>query len=370
MAPQVASLAFRQENGLPWHNLGKRAQGKQTAVGLAELAGMNYEMKLMPNVTIHPDTPTDENGYYYDTQYIPTGSGTIMSNRTGEWKNVTTVKRVANYMIPQNMDVAKVIDTSYNSNPALSDIFDMDVAGVLSAGKYTFFSLAMGEDVVKLGIDGDDHYQTHTLFFNDFVNGKLQAAISVVRTVCINTAMMALRDASTRGTLWTFSHRKDSLTLLQYYAELVTHLQAERKAFYDKLQQMTEVKWTVDDREKFIEAVYPLPAKPRRIIQAEAGRGYAISVADVVEDAAADAQKKNDLDIARINGYRDGLREVIDSYTEQFNGLSKYVGYQAVTDFIPWREPERGTWKDAAESLMVDTRRIELDRALKVLGVN
>jgi hypothetical protein len=370
MAPQVASLAFRQERGIPWHGLGTPATGKQTAKELAVLAKMDYTMKLMPNVAVHPDSPADENGIYGVQSYIPTGSGTIYSNRTGEWSQVSTVKRIGNYQIPQNMEVAEIIDTPFNGNAALSDIFDMDVAGVLSDGKFTFFSLAMGEDVVKLGIEGDDHYETHTLFFNDFVNGKLSAAISVIRTVCINTAQLALRDSSKRGTLWTFSHRRDSLTLLQYYAELVMHLQAERVAFYDSLQQMVGINWTNSDQENFVNAVYPLPPVPSHVTRAEIGRNYNISVSETVEAIASDAQKKWELDTARIKGYREGLNERIAVYADEFHGLTKYAGFQAATDFIGWREPERGNWNDVAESLLTDTRKLEMDRLMKAVGLN
>lgn len=368
MAPQVASLAFRQGNGIPWHGLGTAAQGKQTAQELSVMAKMNYNMKLMPNVAIDPNSPVDENGIYDIVGYIPTRSGTIFSNRTGDWRQLTTIKRVANYQIPQNMEVAKILDTPYNDNPALTDIYDMDVAGVLRGGKNTFWSLAMGEDTVKL-VDGDDHYTSHTLFFNDFVNGKISAAISTIRTVCINTAMMALRDASKRGTLWTFSHRSDPLTFLQYYAELVTHLQAERVAFYESLQRMTEVKWTEDDQEKFISAVYPLPPVPKKVKQAEKGRGLVISVMDAIEQSADAAQKKHDLDTDRITGYQEGLRNLIGQYANEFNGLTKYAGFNAATDFISWREPERGDWNSVAESLLVDTRRLEMDRLMKVVGL-
>lgn len=368
MTPQVASLAYRQEMGIPWHGLGTPAKGKQTAKELAIMAKMDYTMKLMPNVAVDPNSPVDENGIYDVVGYIPTGSGTIFSDRTGEWKQLTTVKRIANYVIPQNMEVAEILDTPYNNNPAMTDIYDMDVAGVLSSGRNTFFSLAMGEDTVKL-TDGDDHYTSHTLFFNDFVNGKISAAISSVRTVCINTAMLALRDASKRGSLWTFSHRSDPLTFLQYYAELVTHLQSERAAFYTALQHMTEVKWEEKDQERFINAVYPLPPVPKKVMQAEKGRGLNISVMEAVELAAGAAETKHELDTARITGYQEAMRGLIGQYADEFNGLSLYAGFNAATDFITWREPERGEWKNVAESLLVDTRKLEMDRLMKVVGL-
>lgn len=368
MAPQVASLAFRQENGPAWHNIGTPAIGKQTAQELAVLAKMDYQMKLMPNVAVDPDSPVDENGIYDVVGYIPTGSGTIFSKRTGEWQQLTTVKRCGNYVIPQNMEVAAILDTPYNGNPAMTDIYDMDVAGVLSSGRNTFFSLAMGPDSIKL-VDGDDHYTSHTLFFNDFVNGKISAAISSFRVVCANTAILALRDASKRGSLWTFSHRSDPLTFLQYYAELVTHLQAERTAFYAALQHMTEVNWTEKDQETFISAVYPLPPVPKKVMQAEKGRGLAISVMDRVEEQAEQAETKHALDTDRITGYQEGLRGLIGQYANEFNGLTLYAGFNAATDFISWREPERGDWKNVAESLLVDTRRLEMDRLMKVVGL-
>lgn len=372
MTAQVKSLAYRQEYGIPWHRLGTPVTGKQTARELAVAADMDFEYRLMPNVAVDPDSPIDDDGNYIISGYIPTGSGTIFSNQGGLWKPISTVKKTGNYEVVQNMQIADILDTANSDAQALSDVFDMDVAGVLANGRHAFFCLRMGEDTVKLGNDGDDHYVSYTTIYNDYANNVLQWMISVVRVVCINTAQAAISDASKKGTIWNFSHRSNPLAFLKYRASLEQHLQGERVRFYAQLQSLLDVKWDQEDVAGFVGAMYPDPPKPKKKVQADAGRDY-IDMLDpaVYKPVMAmgdDAETQYQKGLVRADSYRKGLTERVHVYADEFDGYTMYAGWQAATDFINWREPERGDWNAVAESVLFDSRRVEMDRLMKLTG--
>lgn len=372
MTPQVKSLAYRQDFSTPWHRLGTPVIGHQSAQELAVAADMDFEYRLMPNVAIDPDSPVHEDGTMTVTGYVPTGSGTIFSNQGGLWQPISTVKKMGNYEVVQNMQIAEILDTANGDQKALSEVFEMDVAGVLAGGRHAFFCMKMGEDTIKLGNDGDDHYISYTTVYNDYANNVLQWMISVVRVVCINTAQMAISDATKKGTIWNFSHRSNPLAFLKYRASLEQHLQNERISFYKQLQGLLDVKWDQQDVTDFANALYPDPPKPKKKIQADAGRDFIEmldpSVYEPVMAMGDNAETMYQKGLVRADEYRKGVTERVHAYADEFDGYTMYAGWQAATDFINWREPERGDWNRVAESVLFDSRRVEMDRLMKITG--
>jgi hypothetical protein len=364
MPAMVVDMAFRQEDGEPWwrvgnmRNLGTALTGKISAGGMAEAAGMLYQMQMFPMDVRFPDGT-----------YRTTPDAAIYSNRSGEWEYINSVKRAANYQIVQNAEIAEILDQVAEGKPAISELFDMTTAGILNDGKQTFFCLKMGEDTVKLGVDGDDHYVTYTLIFNDMSgNGQLQWAISSVRTVCINTAFIALNQAEEKGTLWTFPHRSNPLAMLKYRAELERHLQVARIDYYARLQRLVSMNWDDAQVDTFVNKVYPEPPTPKKVKQRDAGVGLGLpaEIFNPVNDMATTAEKQHAANVERFSNYRESLKELVYANAEAV-GMNAYAGYQAGTEFVNWRVPERGSWGDVAASVMLDSRRVEMVH--RVLGI-
>jgi hypothetical protein len=359
MTAAVESMAYRQAHGTPWHRLGVSIDRKVTAKEIIEIAAMNYQVQLMPMVANMPD----------GTQVMTDTAG-IFSNRTGEWQYLNSVKRAKNYMLVQNAEIGEILDAGEDN--ALSAIFDMDTAGVLAGGKHTFFSLHMGKDTVKIGVDGNDEYETNMFIFNDFSgSGQLQWGMSYTRIVCLNTALMALNEADKDNTLWTFPHRGNPLAMLKYRAELERHLQASRKGFYMRLQAMVDNKWDVDKVDTFVNKMYPDPKTPRVVLQRNAGIGYDMpeDIVKPVEARATVSERQHESNMERAKDNRTLLKDRIDEYANEFSGYSMYAAYQGATEVINWRIPERGTWDNVAESVLFDSRRVEMDRLNRLVGL-
>lgn len=361
MPPAVESMAYRLSNGVPWHRLGTPITEPVNARQIMEAAEMLYENQLVQLSAKLPD----------GTDFL-TEAGAIFSNRTGMWEYINTVKKMANYRIVQNEEIAEILDTGTEENPALSEIFEVDTAGVLADGKQTFISLKMGKDTVKFGVDGNDEYETNLLICNDFSgNGQLQWANALTRTVCQNTLIIALNEAEQGGTLWTFPHRNNPLALLKFRAALERNLQSSRRNLYAALENMVNVKWNQEDVEGFARDMYPEPKNPKLVEQRDAGIGRDIpkDIFDAVNEIAEKSGKAHDLNVDRMKEYRAALVDGVARYADEFSDLTMYAGFQAATEFINWRVPERGDWKSVAESVMFDTRRKELDRLSRLVGL-
>lgn len=355
MAPELVSIAYRHEYGIPWHRSGTPMYGKVTAREAALAAAMDYEIRKV------------ELSAELDNLIIKSPSCDLYSNHGGEWTYLNTIKKAEKYEIVQNMEIADLLDSGTGDKPALTDVFEMDTAGVLSEGKRTFFSLRMGEDTVKIGVDGDDHYVTNMLIFNDFGgNGTLRVAMAATRVVCLNTAIAALEEAEKDDKLWSFPHRSQPLERLAFRIELEKTFQSARSNYYKELQAMVDVKFTEADRDQFVLALYPDPSLPKVIKQASyANTEMREAIVVPMQSAAANAQAVHDTGVERAERTRKALTERINEYEDTYSDRSLYWSYNGATDFINWYK-ERGTWADAGESVMFNTGYKDLQRLTEV----
>jgi hypothetical protein len=358
MSHEVVSLAYRESYGYPWHRLGNPVGDEHlTAHELFERADGLYTVVKAPLTATLPDGTS-----------IKSPSCDIYSNHGGDWTYLSTIKRPKNYEIVQNEDIAKVLDTGTVEMPALSDIFEMDTAGVLSEGKRSFICFRMGRDSVKIGSTGqNDDYETHGFIYNSFATGeeKISWGLSLTRIVCRNTLMAAVGESEEDGSLWSFSHRGDPMMWLKFRAELDRSLQQQRKSFYAELERMVDMNWEVDRRDVFVEALYPLPVVPKKSKLAKLAENLDISseILVPVQSAGAAADRIYESRIELANANREGIKALLPEYEDQF-GRTLYATYQAATDWTCWNKI-RGDWKDVAESIMFNTRFTDTQRLIK-----
>lgn len=346
MTPAVRSLAYRFVNGIPWHQSGTPILEKVTAREAAVIGGLDYRTYKLPLYVNHND------------QLLKTRSAAIYSDFSGEMVQVSTlVKDTEKYIIVDNMDIADLLDHEESGQPALSEIFDMDTAGVLDDGQVAFYCLRMGEDTVKLGIDGDDHYVMHLVIRNSYQgNGAITVGLSSTRVVCLNTDMMHLTEAESNGTLWTFPHRQNPMEWLSFRLDVERAAQSVRKEYYALLQRMVDVKWQTDeDAVTFAAEVFPDP-KPSKIARRMEYAHFASEMALEAITPIADADsKRHAAGMQRAYDNRTLLVEKIREYEDKYSERSLYWGFQGGTDYISHRI-ERGTPADLGASLLVPTR--------------
>lgn len=352
MAHEVVSLAYREAYGVPWHRLGVPMQDKVTAAQAVQIGKGAYTVIKAPLFAQIGDA------------YVPTEAAALYSDHSGEWTYLNTIKKGEKYEPVQNTQIAELLDAGDDNNLPLTDIFEMDVFGVLSEGKRSFFCLRMGEDTVKHGVDGDDRYITHLHIYNDYTNnGALRVGMSLTRSVCLNTITYAMMEAEKDGKLWSFSHKSSPLDRLAFRLEFERKIQNARRKFYAELEAMTLVGFEEPQIEAFAERLFPVPPVPGKVQEGKMVRDDMRQeiVKPVLElAAAADQSWQNRKEQAELN--QQGLVARIKDYRQEFGALSLYTFFQGATDFINWRHPERGEWSDVAESVMFGVRAQELDR--------
>lgn len=352
MAHEVVSLAYREAFGVPWHRLGVPMQDKVTAAQAVQIGRGEYTVIKAPLFAQIGDL------------YISTEAAALYSNHSGEWTYLNTIKKGEKYEPVQNTQIAELLDTGDKDNLPLTDIFEMDVFGVLSEGKRSFFCLRMGEDTVKIGVDGDDHYVTHLHIYNDYThNGALRVGMSLTRSVCLNTITFAMTEAEKDGKLWSFSHKSRPLDRLAFRLEFERKIQNARRKFYAELEAMTLIGFGESQIEMFAERLFPIPPVPGKVREAAMVRDdMRPEITEPVLDLAAQAGVVWYHRKEQAEANQQGLVARIKDYQQEFGTLSLYTLFQGATDYINWRTPERGEWNDVAESVMFGVRSQELER--------
>jgi len=340
----VASMVYRQEFGEPWHGLGQPITEKMSATQAMNLANADYKVVKADVVDHLPD----------GTQ-IPSKAVSLYSNHGDKWNYLTTLKSHKNYQLIQNRDISAMLDFSDDNTPALSEVFDMDTMGVLSDSKRSFFCLRMDERTIK--VNGKrDPYVSHFMVTNDFAAGVIFVSQARTRTVCRNTMIAALAEADGNDALWTISHRSNPKERLEFRLDLERVLQASDDSYFAELEAMVDRMWKdQEEKEKFVNMVFPDPKESSKIRQAKAirpGMREAV-VVPIMEMADADRTILGNLR-ERAERNREGMKKRIEFYENEFSASSLYAAYQGATDWICWSK-ERGDMENLGQSIITPT---------------
>lgn len=171
LADGTASMAYRQNGGLPWHGLGTPVSDDMSAHAMMEAAGLDWTVSLQDSF------------YQFNGEMLPTGQrslvrdsdGKLLSNVGMNWKPVQN--ETAFEFFKEYVDAGEMM---------------METAGSLHDGKLVW-ALANINDGFTLA--NGDEVKGHMLLVSPHQYGRSVFVRTVMtRVVCQNTLTMALRE--------------------------------------------------------------------------------------------------------------------------------------------------------------------------------
>lgn len=174
MPAEVEAMAYNEERGVPWHGLGTPVDGLMTAEDAIVKAGLNWEVVAYPL--------SDEFGVIPDK---------VAQRRATDHAYLGTVGD--GFATVQNAEAFTFANALVAENPGKALY---DTAGSLRGGRTVFLSMDLTA-VAPINVAGEA-FRTFLLIANSHDGSKaLHAAITPVRSVCMNTVNLALAEAST-----------------------------------------------------------------------------------------------------------------------------------------------------------------------------
>lgn len=189
----AARFAYAGE--VPWHRLGTRMDGQQTAEAMLIAANADFTVSTQRVIACddegNPLTNTiiTPNGVTTEYVYVDDSRATVRTDTDGSYKGLATVG--TRYTPAQNIEVMnRAMDIIAAQGLAI-----VETVGVLAGGKRFFSAIDLGSLVIDPA-GANDQIGRYLLVYNSH-DGKVPVtyANTNVRAVCANTVRMALNGA-------------------------------------------------------------------------------------------------------------------------------------------------------------------------------
>lgn len=173
---QTGQHSFFSVKEKAWHGLGQIVEGYPTSKEALQLAGLDFEVKKMPNIhrlANGTETISDTSFFTYRTD-----NGAVLGDKLG-----------TDYNIVQNTDAFTFFDSIVGGDGIM-----YETAGALGRGEKIFITAKL-PDYIKVG--SDDLIEKY-IFLTTTHDGSssITAAFTPIRIVCQNTLSMALHNCS------------------------------------------------------------------------------------------------------------------------------------------------------------------------------
>ena len=171
MVNGVASMAYRESKGVPWHGLGVPVSDDMTPIEMMKAANLDWTVSKQKSfIELNGEKiETGQEALVRDTD------GKILTNVSGNWKPC------------QNLEAFEFF-TDFVSNGDMV----MDTAGSLKDGQMVFAAADVKDGFTLFG---GDEVKGYLLFSNPHVYGKsIDVKFVMTRVVCNNTLSMALTE--------------------------------------------------------------------------------------------------------------------------------------------------------------------------------
>ena len=245
-----ARFAYRSTGVAPWHRLGTRVEGLQTAEKMIEIAQADFDVILTRVAAVDDDGKliTNSDG---TPVIIDDSRATIRQNPDGTFNPLATVG--TRYEIRQN---AEVLSRALAVVGASSGDAVMDTVGVLRNGKRFFATIDLGALVIDpKGIDDKIGRYLVVSSGHDGV-WPIRYANTDIRAVCNNTVVMGIKDAQR---VFTARHTRNVDTALDDAREVLRISTAWGERFQVTAEKMLLVKAPLGSRkiDEVLEKVFP-----------------------------------------------------------------------------------------------------------------
>lgn len=293
-----AQIAYNPARGIPWHTFGTQVPENADAETIAIAAGVNWNVAAQPIFTA---SGLEIPGYRAITRDI---DNKVFGITTDSYRTI------------QNLDVFK----------ALGDL-PFETAGSLRGGSRIWGLARVLEEDILIG--GKDRIKPYVLaaFGHDGVT-PITVKATATRVVCANTEAIALRG---RGISFNIRHTESATQRIAEATKVIRGVRASVLEQAEALQKLADTTCSEELREKVFDAVTP-PADP-----------------EADEDERRKAQQ------ARLNLWRNWQY----SKTVEFADRDTRWGvFNAVTEYIDWREDRRGQNPKSANKDWLERRAV------------
>jgi phage/plasmid-like protein (TIGR03299 family) len=355
MSANIFGERFMGHRQPAWHGLGTVLQERVSASEAVRVAGLDYSVQTIDlPVPLAIDTWVDspQGPYINDSKirFLDSGVVAIVRDPTpddDEYRVLGTAG--SGYTVVQNTEIAELIDPFTKEWP-------VETVGALGRGERVFFTLS-GEKFEVLGEECK-----HFLLVTDGKDGKngLNVQDVPICVVCQNTLMAAESAATISFSLRHTRKIKDDMV---WHMNLINEL---RKAQVSLAENMIAMGNTVADDTavgKVINASFPLPTKPRKVVMVERAKAQSGLEATAAEwELTRDIREAFERERERAKELRSAgvrLYEAICD-TRPAIGGTVWAAYQVVTELASWRDGP-----NAERAVVFGSRKEEAKRGYK-----
>ena len=229
-----------------WHRLGQVMDTTGiTATQAMEIAKIDFEIEKLPSTITMKDGTV-----------IPTGQYGVVRHATHDDPQPRCLATVGSeWTAIQTWELAEMLDP-------ITEQYPVETVGALGKGEKIFFSLDAGDGLIA----GEDHKLYYLVTDHRDGSGALTIAFTPVRVVCQNTLTVGLSNAKIHTSL---HHTKSIKIDAQWYMDLFQNMLQSKEQVTTTMNQLAEVRVTVEDAESIIRSAYPNPSRNRRLVLSE-----------------------------------------------------------------------------------------------------
>ena len=281
-------------------------------------ARLDYEMKKVPNY-VRVDGEEVETGYY----------SVVREPLAGEDEPKVFQGNVSDqYGLLQNMDIARILDD-------VSKKWPVETVGALGDGERMF--IVLDADKTDVGPSGDTVTGYYLVTDNKVGGGRLTAAFTPTRVVCMNTLKVGLSSANVRIDL---EHTSDVEEQLKLVNDLMQDLRDGQSSTWDAFDEMARFKVATEDLNRMLEEVYPVP-EPAQSVR---------TMMELESDMSDLSEGQKELVRQNLESFerrRDAQKELQEEARRRYNAFNSrnpqvagtaWAAYNAIAESESWRE--------------------------------
>ncbi len=253
----VARFAYRDTGVAPWHRLGVKVDGLQTAEMMLELAKADYDVVITRVAAVDDDGKIITNGDG-SPLIISDSRATVRQNSDGTFEPLSTVG--TRYEVRQNKEV---LERAMAVVGASKGDAIMDTVGVLRGGRRFFATIELGSLVIDpMGVNDKIGRYLVVSSGHDGV-WPIRYANTDVRAVCNNTVMLGIKNAER---VFTARHTRNVDHAMDDAREVLRISSEWGRKFQIEVEKMMLVKYPLGSRriDQVLEKVFSEKAETDR----------------------------------------------------------------------------------------------------------
>ena len=340
-----------------WHELGTvKPEGWTNAVAAFKETRLDYETKLLPLVALLPG----KKGHSTQLE-IPNRMAIVREPNNGDdsWAYLGTAS--PDYPIIQNMDLAKLVD-----DLGLPSQWPIETVGAIGQGETIFLVLRSGTSEVA----GEEIREYFTITDTRDAHTSMKFLFTPVCTVCENTLISAIGSATQLNKAY---HTHGLSVAAEDQIKLMAGLNQTSSEVVSLFERLANTKITPDQTRQVIEAAYPNPTMPAKLIAVNslpADDLFAqVSLAGSwSEESVGKVQFNYNREVARVQKVRE---EAVERLFRQNDERPRLAGtafgvYQAVVECEDFRSGPKSLYASSIWGARAQTKVTALNTVVEM----